>query len=130
MTNLSQHIVYIHENYLRRICAESEFIGLKYHGGPAAKCQCKEEGLRVLHYVSFCMESKTSEEPKLILDCEHCLTSQNIEQLLQLQVSFWCLFYYALDISSVIILQVKDRNAYQCVKEIQSVMMCTYINFL
>lgn len=130
MTNLSQLIVYIHENYLRRICAESEFIGLKYHGGPAAKCQCKEGGLGVLHYVSFCMESKASEEPKLILDCEHCLTSQNIEQLLQLQVSFWYLFSYASDISSIIIiLQVKDRNAYPCVKEIQSVMMCIILIF-
>ena len=90
MTNLSQHIVCIHKNYLRRICAESEFKGLKYHGGPAAKCQCREEGLRVLHCVSFCMKTNKNvlDEPKLIVDCEDCLTGQNVEQLLQLQVSF------------------------------------------
>ena len=83
MTNLSQHIIYIHKNYLRRICAESEFIGLKYHGGPAAKCRCKEKDRKVLQCVSFCMEKKGSDEPKLILDCEHCLASQDVEQLLQ-----------------------------------------------
>ena len=91
MTTLSQLIVYIDENYLRRICAESEFKGLKYHGGPAAKCQCKEENLRVLHFVSFCMKNNKhtiSDKPKLVIDCEHCLTSQNVEELLQLQVSF------------------------------------------
>ena len=88
MTNLSRHIIYIHQNYLRRICAESEFIGLKYHGGPAAECQCKEESLRVLQCISFCMGNKTSDDPKLILDCEHCLMGQNVEQLLQLQVRF------------------------------------------
>jgi hypothetical protein len=88
MTNLSQLIVYIHKNYLKRICAESEFIGLKYHGGPAAKCECKEQDLKVLQCVSFCMEKKTPDKPKLILDCEYCLIPQDVEQLLQVQVSY------------------------------------------
>ncbi len=88
MTNLSQLIVYIHKNYLKRICAESEFIGLKYHGGPAAKCECKEQDLQVLQCVSLCMEKKTSDEPELFLECEYCLTSQSVEQMLQDQVSY------------------------------------------
>lgn len=119
MTNLSQHIICIHK-YLGRICAKSEFVGLKYHGGPAAECQCKEKGLRILHYVSFCAESKTSDEPNL--KCGDCLKTQNVERLLQLQVSFQYVFSYAADVSFVMILQIKDRNAE---KEIQSVMKCT-----
>ena len=94
--NLSQHIVNIHEKYLRRICAEGEFQGLKYHGGPTAKCQCKEEGvLRILDHVSFTKEENdhtAPEEPntaRFVIDCDDCLTSQNVEDLLQLQVSFW-----------------------------------------
>jgi hypothetical protein len=88
MTNLSQLIVYIHKNYLKRICAESEFIGLKYHGGPAANCDCKEQDLKVFQCISFCMGKNTSDEPRLTLECEYCLIPQNVEQLLQLQVSY------------------------------------------
>ena len=88
-SNLCQHIDNIHENYLSQICAESEFRGLKYHGGPIAKCECAE---RVLHYVSFrmkedkCIPSTTSNNTRVVA-CEECLEELNVEELLLSQVS-------------------------------------------
>ena len=81
--------MYIHENYLKRICAESEFQGLKYHGGPLSDCLCKEKG--VLHCVSFIMKeddqtvSDESNASEVVIKCEICLKKQDVNQLLLLQ---------------------------------------------
>ena len=90
-SNLSQYIAYIHNNYLKRICEESRFQGLKYHGGPISKCLCKEG---VLRFVSFTMKNDddqiVSDEvsvPKIDMKCEECLMQQNVNKLLQSQVS-------------------------------------------
>ena len=92
MDNLGQYIVYIHEKYLSKICEKSELQGLKYHGGPIAKCNCLEE--RVLYCVSFSMEeeagsvaaSDTLTGSKWIIKCVECQTKQNVDQLLQEQL--------------------------------------------
>ena len=92
-SNLSQCIVYIHDNYLKRICEESKFQGLKYHGGPISKCVCKGES--VLKFVSFIMkkdEEIVSDEvnsPKEDVECEECRVKQNVNELLQSQVSLY-----------------------------------------
>ena len=92
-SNLSQYIAYIHDMYLKRICEESRFQGLKYHGGPISRCLCKEE--KVLQFVSFIMKKAddqiVSDEvnvPKIDMKCEECLMEQNVNELLQSQVSF------------------------------------------
>ena len=85
---LSQHIEYIHKNYLSRICIESEFQGLKYYGGPIVKCQCEEEG--ILECVSFTINEEGIETiPELTTtkECETCFTEHNVDQLLLSQVS-------------------------------------------
>ena len=87
--NLCQHIDNIHENYLSKICAESEFQGLKYHEGPIAKCKCKS--VKVLDYISFDMKKEgqmTSDSPikTKVVKCRECLKKQDVEQLLLDQV--------------------------------------------
>ena len=87
-SDLCQYIDNIHL-YLSQICAESEFQGLKYHGGPIAKCKCKS--VKVLDYVSFDMKKEgqmTSDSPikTKIVKCRECLKKQDIEQLLLDQV--------------------------------------------
>lgn len=88
--NLSNCIDYVHENYLKQICEDSEFQGLKYHGGPIAKCKCKDSEKIVLDYVSTMnKESKnrttsdTLRVSKKIVECEDCLVSQDIDDLLK-----------------------------------------------
>ena len=89
-SNLCQHIDNIHENYLSQIWAKSEFQGLKYHGGPIAKCNCAE---RVLPYVSFSVKkgehtpSSTPNTAAEVVGCDECFLDLNVEELLQSQVS-------------------------------------------
>lgn len=78
---------------MSQICAKSEFQGLKYHGGPIAKCRCADCAERVLPCVTFSVKkdertpSSTPDTSARVVECEGCLLDLNVEELLQSQVS-------------------------------------------
>ncbi len=55
----------IHDKYLKRICQESGFQGLKYHAGPMLKCPCSQPS--VFTFVTF-----DDNEPKSKLPLDAC----------------------------------------------------------
>lgn len=79
---LDGYISMIHNEFLKKICDESDLKGLVYHGGPKVACQrCKWSG--VLPCVEYPDEIEYSTE----VDCEECYYQYNIEELLKLQAS-------------------------------------------
>ncbi len=64
----SDCIQLIHDEYLKRICQESGFQGLKYHGGPMLPCLCSEPS--VFTFVTF----DALHNSKLLLRCPKCNT--------------------------------------------------------
>lgn len=91
--SLSEYIDYIHENYLKQICAKSEFRGLKYYGGPIANCKCEDSKQIVLDYVSA-INKESDDHTTLdtlrisnkVVKCERCLVSQDVDNLLKVSL--------------------------------------------
>lgn len=76
------YIFVIHNEFLKKICEESDLKGLVYHGGPKGECQrCKWSG--VFTCVGYPDETECSAE----VICEECNEQYNTEELLRLQAS-------------------------------------------
>ncbi len=61
------HISFIHQKFLLKICKESGFEGLKYHGGPELKCKMCEN--TVLMESVFYGDGKGSKEAEITVRC-------------------------------------------------------------
>ena len=79
---LDGYISMIHNEFLKKICEESDLKGLVYNGGPKVVCQqCEWSG--VLTCVRYPDEIEYSAE----VICEECNAQYNTEELLRLQAS-------------------------------------------
>ena len=88
----SECIQLIHDEYLKRICQESGFQGLKYRAGPMLLCHCPQPS--VFTFVAF-----DDNEPKIEVPvgaCPKCFeewkgsgdSSEKVDVILQEQVSY------------------------------------------
>lgn len=81
---LDGYIVMIHNEFLKKICDESDLKGLVYHGGPKGECQrCKWSG--VFTRVGYGYPDEIEYSAEVI--CEECNEQYNTEELLKLQAS-------------------------------------------
>ena len=71
----------VHNEFLQKICEESDLKGLVYHGGPKVVCGCKWSG--ILHCVDYPKDHDFDYYPM----CPMCLTPHNTDKLLSPPVS-------------------------------------------
>ena len=72
----------IHNEFLKKICDESDLKGLVYHGGPKVVCQrCKWSG------VLTCVEYPDDVNYSTEIKCEECNQPYNTNDLLRPQAS-------------------------------------------
>ena len=79
---LDGYISMIHNEFLKKICDESDLKGLVYNGGPKVVCQqCEWSG------VLTCVEYPDEIEYSAEVICEECNEQYSIDDLLRLQAS-------------------------------------------
>jgi len=71
----------VHNEFLQKICKESDLKGLVYHGGPKVVCECKWSG--ILH----CVDYPDDHDIDCNLMCPMCFKPHNTDKLLSPQVS-------------------------------------------
>ncbi len=62
-----EHISFIHQKFLLKICQESDFEGLKYLGGPKLKCTVCEDTV-IMESVCY-KNGKGSKEAEITVQC-------------------------------------------------------------
>ena len=79
---LDGYISMIHNEFLKKICDESDLKGLVYHGGPKVECQrCEWSG------VLACVEYPGDVNHSTEIKCEECNQRYNTNELLRVQAS-------------------------------------------
>ncbi len=66
--SLRRYISFIHKEFLLKICRDSGFEGLEYHGGPEVKCEVFRKTV-VLESVSYKSGEESEEEAKKTANC-------------------------------------------------------------
>ena len=73
----------VHNEFLQKICEESDLKGLVYHGGPKVVCQCGEWS-GILPFVGY-PDNITANNMKYT--CVMCCKLYNADELLRHQVN-------------------------------------------
>ena len=75
---LDDYIFMIHNEFLKKICDESDLKGLVYHGGPKVVCQrCEWSG------VLTCVKYPDDVNHTIEIKCEECNQQYNTNELLR-----------------------------------------------